>query len=75
MSLIVTLLTASTILSDLSSFSLVNIAFELSLCLFDTLLDVSAVTLFASDIDSSFMALRIAYQIFTLNNEILLWSL
>ena len=38
-------------------------------------MNISAVTLLASDIDSSSMTLHIASQIFELDNVVLLWSL
>ena len=50
---IVGLLIVLTSLSNLSIFSLVNIAFEISLCELDAWLNTSAVTLLASVIDSS----------------------
>ena len=74
-SLIVKFFTASTKLPDLSSFSLVKIAFAFSLCVFDAWPNVSAVTLLVSAIYSSSMTLRIASQMFALDNGLLLRSL
>ena len=68
-SLFVKFFTASTSLSDLSSFSLVNIALAFSLCILDAWLNVSAVTLLASTVDSSYMNLRISYG----GGDTLLW--
>ena len=75
---ILNLLIASNILSDLSSFSLVNIASGFSLCELDTLLNESVVTLLASVIDSSLsyiMNLTITPKIFALDKGALLLSL
>ena len=66
-SFIFKLLIASTRLSNFSSFSLVNIVFEFSLCELDALLNASAVTLLSYAIDSysySIMPFKIASQIF-----------
>ena len=72
---LVIFLTASTGSSNFSSFSLVNIAFRFSLCELDARLNVSAVTLLETVIDTSssfIMTLKTASQIFTLDNGVLL---
>ena len=75
---ILKLLIASNILSDLSSFSLTNIASDFSLCELDTWMNASSVTLLASVIDSSLsyiMNLTITPQIFALDKGASLLSL
>ena len=72
-SLIVKSFNEYTSLYDLSSFSLVNIAFAFSLCVMEVWLNVSLVTLLASDIYSSPTTLHIDSQIFSFNNSVLLW--
>ena len=59
---------------DLSIFSLVNIVFSFSLCVFDAWLNVSEVTLLSSAIDYSSMNLRISSQTFVLGNGVFLRS-
>ena len=64
--------------SDLSIFSLVNIASKFSLCELDAWMNASEVTLSASVIDyssSSIMTFNINSRIFTLDNGVLLFSL
>ena len=60
-SLIFKYFTASTRSSNLSSFSLVKISFELLVCVLDACMNVSSVTLLSSAIDLSSMNLRIAF--------------
>ena len=71
-SLIFKYFTESSSLSDLSSFLLVQIAFAFYLCVLDAWLNISAVMLLSSAIDSSSMTLRIASQIFSLDNGVFL---
>ena len=77
-SFIFKLLIALTISSNFSSFSLVNIVFEFSICELDVWLNASSVTFLSSANDSyssSIMTFSIDSRIFMLGNGVLLLSL